>query len=307
MSAGLRNVTTVDEALQALAEDPQSRLLAGGTDLVVGARQGKRPLPESLVGLQRIEALQEITVDADGLRLGALVSHARILEHPAVLERWPALADGSALVGSPATRANGSIGGNVMNASPAMDTGGPLLVHDASVELRSTRGVRRVAVADLWTAPGRTVAERDELLTSIHVPAAPDGTGAAYVRLEYRRAMEIAVVGASAFVALDGDGSVREARIALTALAPTIRRVAAAEERLAGATPERAAIEAAARAAAEAAQPIGDVRAGAEYRRAMAAVIARRAIEAALRRARGERQAIPASAAFGGNQDGGSL
>jgi CO/xanthine dehydrogenase FAD-binding subunit len=176
-----------------------------------------------------------------------------------------------------------------MNASPAMETGGPLMCLEAVVHLQSATGTREVAVAELFTGPGTTVAEPGELLVGVVVPAPPP-TGSAYVRLEYRRQMEIAVVGATAAVTLDGD-AVTRARVAITALAPTIRRVPEAESALEG-TPD---VAAAARAAAEASTPISDVRASEGYRKAMAEVIARRAIEAALARARGQEVPIPAS------------
>jgi CO/xanthine dehydrogenase FAD-binding subunit len=188
---------------------------------------------------------------------------------------------------SHATRAQGTIGGNLMNASPAMETGGPLLCLGASVTFRGPAGTRWVAVDDLWTGPGRTTAHDDELLVTIDVPAPAEGTGSAYLRLEYRRQMEIAVVGATAVVTVDG-GSVTDARIAMTALSPTIRRVAEAEAALVGSDGGEAAVAAAAEAVAAAATPISDVRGSADYRRAMAAVITRRTIERALQRARGE-------------------
>ena len=151
-----------------------------------------------------------------------------------------------------------------------------------------------MAVADLFSGPGSTVAAPDELLVAVDIPAPPSGTGSAYVRLEYRRQMEIAVVGATAVVTVEG-GTVREATVAITALAPTIRRVAEAEEALRGSAGDDAPVAAAASAAAAAAAPISDVRASEGYRRAMAEVIARRAIVAALVRARGGDLAIPAS------------
>jgi CO/xanthine dehydrogenase FAD-binding subunit len=282
--------STVDDALAALADG--ARAIAGGTDLVVGARQGKAPLPESLVAIHRLEALRGI--DAAGLRLGALVTHAQIAADPTIRERFTALADASAIVGSHATRAQGTLGGNLMNASPAMETGGPLVCLDATVELRSATAARTVPVAELFTGPGATVGRADELLVAVDVPQVADGTGSAYVRLEYRRQMEIAVVGATAVVALEDD-TVSTARIAITALAPTIRRVPEAEAVLEGTSVDTGDVQRAAAAAATAASPISDVRASERYRRAMAEVIARRAIEAALTRARGGSVPIPAS------------
>ena len=283
---------SLDDALAALATG--ARPVAGGTDLVVGARQGKVPLPESLVAIHRLAELHTIEESGGGLRLGALVTHREIAASPAVRERFTALADASAIVGSHATRAQGTIGGNLMNASPAMETGGPLICFGATVTLRSATGERTLPVEELFTGPGATAATTAELLVSVDVPAPAPATGSAYVRLEYRRQMEIAVVGATAAVTLDED-TVTRARIAITALAPTIRRVPAAEEALTGADP--AAIAAAAREAADAATPISDVRASERYRRAMAEVIVRRAIEIAVARAGGTDVQVPASGA----------
>jgi CO/xanthine dehydrogenase FAD-binding subunit len=297
MTATYVAASSVEEALEALADG--ARVVAGGTDLVVGARQGKAPLPDSLVAIHRVDGLRGIAGQGGGLRLGALVTHADIVEHPVIRERFSGLADASAIVGSHATRAQGTIGGNVMNASPAMETGGPLICHGAVATLRSSGGSREVKVEDLFAGPGKTTAQAGELLTSIDLPEPSANSGSCYVRLEYRRQMEIAVVGATAFVALDG-GRVSEARIAITALAPTIHRVADAEAALVGTDGGREAAEAAAKLAADAAAPISDVRASDRYRRAMAAVMARRAIEAAVARAKGESVPIPASPALHG-------
>jgi CO/xanthine dehydrogenase FAD-binding subunit len=295
------SATRLEDALEALGSG--ARPVAGGTDLVVGARQGKGPLPEAIVAIDRIPALGGIEETDGGLRLGALVTHDEIVASAVIRERFTALADASAIVGSHATRAHGTIGGNVMNASPAMDTGGPLLCFGASARLRSASGERDVALEELWTGPGTTAAYPHELLVALDVPAPGPSTGSAYVRLEYRRQMEIAVVGVTAVLRLDA-GAVADARVAITALAPTIRRIPEAETDLTGSDGGVEAIAAAARATAAGSSPIGDVRASAAYRSAMAEVIARRAIAAALARAVGEDVPIPASAAsypgFGG-------
>ena len=295
MTSAFIAAASLDEALSALAGG--ARPVAGGTDLVVGARQGKSPLPESIVAIHRVDELRGSAASNGALRLGALVTHAELAADELVLERLTALADASAIVGSHATRAQGTVGGNLMNASPAMELGGPLMSFGASVTLRSASGERQLAVSDLLTGPGTTAAAPDELLTEVEIPLPPDGTGSCYARLEYRRQMEIAVVGASAALTLAG-GKVDRARVAITALAPTIRLVPEAEEALLGSDGEADAIQAAAQAAAGAAEPISDVRASADYRRAMAEVVARRVLAAALARARGESVAVPASAAL---------
>jgi CO/xanthine dehydrogenase FAD-binding subunit len=292
------SAATLDEALSAIAEG--ARPVAGGTDLVVGARQGKSPLPASLVAIHRLDELHHLGAGDGLLRLGALATHAEIAADPVVLERLTALADASSIVGSHATRAQGTIGGNLMNASPAMETGGPLMVFGATVTLRSEAGERQVPVAELMTGPGTTAAEAGELLTAVELPLPVEGTGSAYVRLEYRRQMEIAVVGATAALSFSA-GAVDWAAVAITALAPTIRLVPAAADALLGSDGGAAAVAAATQAAAQASEPISDVRASADYRRAMAEVVTRRALTAAVSRARGEAVPVPASSAvFGG-------
>lgn len=276
---------TTAEAVDLLRTRPGSRMIAGGTDIVVAARGGKHPLPESLIALHRITELGRQREADAGIALGALTSHAWIERSPLVRSRWSALADASAMIGSPATRATGTLGGNLMNASPAMDTGSPLLVFDATVELQHADGSRSVSVADLLAGPGRTTAAPDELLRAVRVPYPAPGTGSAYVRLDHRQAMEIAIVGAAAALAVRGDGLIGSARIALTAVAPTCLRVPAAEALLLGRPAGTDAFAEAAGAAADVVQPISDVRGSADYRRAMTSVVVVRALTRAAQRA----------------------
>lgn len=276
----------LEEALSILAAHPQAAIVAGGTDLVVADRSGKKALPEEVVAIHRLMGIDRIVVTQGGIQAGALVTHEQIERSPEIRARYTALADASALVGSPATRHAGTIGGNIMNASPAIETGGPLLVFDASVELQGQGGRRTVPYADFVRGPGLTDRRPGELLTAVLLPGLPPGrVGSAYLRLEYRQAMEIAIVGAAALLALDEAGRCTQARIALTAVAPTCVRAPAAEARLQGQAITETAIGAAATATASAAMPIDDVRGSAEYRRAMTVVIARRALETAWRRA----------------------
>jgi CO/xanthine dehydrogenase FAD-binding subunit len=251
------------------------------------------------VAIHQLHELSHIAERDGGLRIGSLATHGAIVAHPPIATSYSALADASSIVGSHATRATGTIGGNVMTASPAMDTGGPLLCLGASLVLQSSRSQRTLSLNDFFVGPGRTIAEADELLVAIDLPAPSIDSGSCYVRLEYRRQMEIAVVGATAYVQLDGDHIV-DARIAITALAPTIHRVVDAEDALTGTNGARLALDSAAALAADAASPISDVRASSDYRRAMTKVMVRRAIGGALRRARGEVVAIPATAELAG-------
>jgi CO/xanthine dehydrogenase FAD-binding subunit len=290
---------TIDDAVQALAEHgAAAKVVAGGTDLVVLARKRRTPLADVLVAVHRVEGLTGVESLPDGgVRIGAATPHADVEHDPLLVGRFTALADGCALVGSPATRHVGTVGGNLANASPANETGSPLLVFDAAVELASVGGARTMPVRDLFVGPGRTALRTGELLTAVTIPAPADGrSGSAYIRLDYRRAMEIAVVGAAALVTLAEDGTLANARLALTAVAPTCVEVDGVADGLHGADPDDAATWAeAGRRAAEVAAPIDDVRAPAAYRAAMVPVIVRRAFAVAVRRARGEPVSVPAT------------
>lgn len=288
--------TTVDEALLALGAG--ARPIAGGTDLVVGARHGKAALPADLVAIDRIDELGGVELDSAGVRVGALMSHAELMTDPVIVGSYTAIADASALVGSPSTRHVGTLGGNVMNGSPAMDTGAPLTVLGATAELRSVNGSRTVSLDELWAGPGRTTADPGELLVALHLPPAQDRCGSAYVRLEYRRAMEIAVVGAAAAVTLATDGTIASAAVALAAVAPTILSVDGVDEALVGWVPADAGPVAAALASEQAA-PISDLRASDRYRRHCIGVMAKRAVDAAARRADGESIAVPVNRSLG--------
>ena len=287
--------TSLDQVLAGLAAG--ARPIAGGTDLVVGARQHKSTMPETLVAIDRLEELAQIEQNETHTSIGAGVTHARLMTDDVVVNDFSAVADAAALVGSPATRNVGTLGGNVMNGSPAMDTGAPLVVLGAVVELASTEGTRSLELDELWLGPGTTSARSDELCTALTIPNPQDRSGSAYVRLEYRRAMEIAVVGAAANVVLDPEGSIASVRVALTAVAPTILEVDDLDG-LTGLSPAEAA-EGAAAASAEQATPISDLRASDKYRRHTIGVMAQRAVDAAARRATGEHIAVPVNRALG--------
>jgi CO/xanthine dehydrogenase FAD-binding subunit len=276
------------QARAVLAKHPDARVVAGGTDLVVGARSGKSPLPTSLVAIHGLRELARLEASrGGGLEIGALTTHSDLEGSDVVRDSWTALSDASALVGSPATRHLGTIGGNVCNASPAMEVGSPLLIFDAQVVLASSGRPRRLPFASFVVGPGRTAARPRELLTSVLLPPLrPRGrAGSAYVRLEYRQSMEIAIVGAAALIVLDKAGRCKEARVALTAVAPTCVRALQTEELLRGKKVDAGLLNLAAQAAGGSAKPIEDVRASEEYRRAMVPVIVQRALSMALERA----------------------
>lgn len=290
MSVQFFQPQTLDEAVGLLSQHaPEARPLAGGTDLVVHARGGRGALPATLVHLGHIPGLNAIaTDDASVLHLGAMASHADVEASSVVRRGWTALCDASAIVGSPATRHVGTVGGNLCNGSPAMEIGGPLLAFDAMVRLVGPQGERILPLSEFFVGPGRTARAQDELLAEALVPPLDgDGMargGSAYLRLEFRRAMEIAVVGVTAAVGLDAGGSIKDCRIALTAVAPVVLRVPAAEQALIGGTGQDAVLAEAGALAAAASAPIDDVRAPAAYRREMVKVLTVRALRRALER-----------------------
>jgi CO/xanthine dehydrogenase FAD-binding subunit len=284
--------TNLEQARSMLAANQGLRIVAGGTDLVVAARSGKAPLPERLIAIHRLKELAGIHPDqGGGLRIGALTTHGDLEISDVVGDSWSALSDASALVGSPATRHVGTVGGNVCNASPAMELGSPLLAFDATVELASAEGLRDVPFSSFVTGPGRTSVRPGEILIAVVLPPlqGPGRAGSAYVRLEYRLAMEIAIVGAAAVVRLDDRDRCIDARVALTAVAPTCVRATETEETLRGKTIDSDLLKRAAGAAAASARPIADVRASADYRSAMVPVMVRRALTMALDRAQRRR------------------
>lgn len=275
---------TTAEALDALGCG--ARAIAGGSDLIVRARQSNSPLPDHLVAIDRVSTLRQIQIDGGSARIGAAVTYAQLVDHTVIAARLTAIRDASLLVGSPATRHVGTIGGNAMNASPAMDTGAPLAVLGGRAVLESTAGRRTMSLTDLWIGPGQTSARSDELLTGILVDLPSSDSGTAYHRLEYRRSMEIAVAGAAAALRVDRDGLISSLRVALSAAAPTILEIQHLDAAI-GATLARASAVAREQSMDQC-TPISDIRASAEYRRHCIGVMAARAVATAYARATGQ-------------------
>jgi CO/xanthine dehydrogenase FAD-binding subunit len=280
---GYLSPDSVPEATAALAGDATARVLAGGSDLMNQLRLG-RVRPALVVDLARL-GLAGVRV-AGGLSIGAATTMRQLLAEPVP----DALREAARLLGGRQIQAVATIGGNLCNASPAAETATPLLVHDARAVIAGPAGAREVPLADLFAGPGRVALAQGELLTAVRLPATGHDTGyfSAYRRLDLRRSVDIAVVGASAAVRVEA-GVITGARLALGAVAPTPRRVPAAERALAGVevtgTGFTSALDAAAGLCQEASTPIDDVRASAEYRRAMVPVVVRRALSAAIVRA----------------------
>ncbi|MBK9166221.1 MAG: FAD binding domain-containing protein [Bryobacterales bacterium] len=278
---------SVSGAISALAAHPRARILAGGTDLLVQMRAGRKET-DFIVDVKRIPELNEIRYDSDGLTVGASAPCYRLYAHADVAARYPSLARLAALIGGTQIQGRASIGGNLCNAAPSADAVPLLIALGARCRIAGQAGEREVVVEEFCTAPGVNVLGPGEFLVSLLIPPPAPGSGAHYERFIPRNEMDIAVAGAGASVVLE-DGHFRSARIALASVAPTPLFVREAGDALAGKPVNEESINEAANLARDAARPISDMRAPAEYRRRLCAVLTRRALTRAIEEARGNR------------------
>ncbi|MFH1059401.1 MAG: xanthine dehydrogenase family protein subunit M [Pseudomonadota bacterium] len=278
---------SLEEALDLVARHRTSvKLLAGGTDLVMKLRNGALA-PENLVSLNRVAGLNRINYrDDDGLVIGAGARISDVADHPEVQEHYPALAHACRVMATTQIRNMGTVAGNIVNAAPSADTAAPLLAYRSSVVLVERGGRRQVDLTKFFAGPGLTAIEPLEILEAIRVPAPPQRVGSAYQRLSARSQVDIAAVGVAGFLALDLRGDIIGARLALAAVAPTPVRCPEAEQMLDGQAPGPELFNRAAAACVRAARPIDDVRATANYRRAMVQVLARRVLDSCLEMAK---------------------
>ncbi len=280
--------TSLADAVGMLDAPAPIHLLAGGTDLINEIRLGLIE-PERVIDTADLAELQRLTITDDQVAIGAAVTMRQLLAAP-LAGRLSALLDSADLLGGRQIQAVATVGGNICHASPAAETATPLLVHDAIVRIVGPNGPRELAIGEFWAGPRRTNLAPGELVVELVVDQVRARWASAYRRIELRHSVDIALVSASA--ALDSaNGVVRAARIAIGAAGPVPIRVPAAEAALIGSRVQLAngeptagfasAVAAAGRLCSAAANPITDVRASADYRRAMVAVVVERAIAAA--------------------------
>jgi CO/xanthine dehydrogenase FAD-binding subunit len=271
---------TLDEAFEALGKQPEgAQIIAGGTDMIPRMR-AKMVAPSLLVDL-RLLGLDGIEADWNGFRIGASSTHTSILESDLLAEHCPALVEAVKDIAGPPVRNRGTVGGNLVNASPAADLAPPLLVYDSIAVVAKANAEREVPLAKFFTGPGQTVLASDEILTEIRIPAIPQNTASKFIKLGKRKAMAIAVVSVAARLTLDEAGIITQARIGMGSVAPMPIRAFNAEAMLKGQMPSEELFVEAGQAASSESSPISDLRASGDYRKKMVAVLTRRGLVAA--------------------------
>ncbi|MEW6277715.1 MAG: xanthine dehydrogenase family protein subunit M [Candidatus Eremiobacterota bacterium] len=275
MSVSVFRPETVEELFCLMETEPVPHyFLAGGTDLLVQAKDGAIP-PSTWFDVTALRELTGIRVEEGRVVLGAAVTHDELTRSDTVRHYAPALVDGAAVIGGPQIRNRGTVGGNLANGSPAADTVPALYTLEAEVGLRRRAALRWVAIADFFLGPRKTLLEPGEIIEAVRFPAR-EGMRGAFVRLGQRRSQAISKVSVAVSCVVSGD-RFEYLGIACGSVAPTVircpRAEAALRERgLAGASE-------ACRLIREEVRPIDDIRSTAAYRRAMSGVLLARVLE----------------------------
>jgi carbon-monoxide dehydrogenase medium subunit len=281
---------SVDEAVTELGRAGEdAKVLAGGQSLLPLLRL-RLAYPTALVDLGRVGELRGVRQDGDQLVIGAMTTHHEVIHDPLVFEHCPVLAQATSTVADPAVRHRGTIGGALSHADPAGDLPAVVLALDAELVIAGPGGSRRhVPAAEFFSDYLETAVQPGELLAEIRVPALGPEWGTAYVKFN-RVAQAWAIVGVAALVRRDGD-TIAEARVGLTNMGSTPLRAPAAEQALAGVATANGGIAEAARHAADDTDPPADLSAQADYRRHLAQVLTRRAVQRAVAAGAGSRGA----------------
>jgi CO/xanthine dehydrogenase FAD-binding subunit len=276
---------TVDDAVEQLNKrGAGAKILAGGQSLTP-MMNFRLVHPEALVDINRIKALDYITPQNGGLRIGALTRHRTIETSAAVREKLPVLAAAALEVGHLAIRNRGTFGGSLAHADPAAEFPVVALALEASITTKSARGGRTIKAKDFFVSYLQSAVEDGEVVTEVTLPGLPPNTGWGFEEL-CRRPGDFALTAVCALVTLDGN-KVKEARIAMGGVGPTALRAPAAEALLKGQPLNQDTLKRAGEKAAEASDPSNDVHASADFRRHLVSVLTRRALQAAEKRATG--------------------
>ena len=278
--------TTVSDAVKILAAaSGPTRVMSGGTDLLVQLRSG-RTKPDLIVDTKKIPGIIGITQNADGgFTIGAATSGALLGEHAALKAAYPGIVEAAQLIGSTQVQGRASLAGNLCNASPAADSVPAMIAAGTTVTIAGPAGTRTAAVETIVVAPGRTSLAKGEMITAFHLPPVKGKTGDAYLRFIPRTEMDIAVVGCGVSVTLDAAGTITAAKISMGAVAPT--QVQVDPSCIIGSKLDDAALARLDAAAQAVCNPIDDKRGTIEFRTKVAGVLARRTAAIAVARAGG--------------------
>ena len=263
-----------------------ARVLSGGQSLLplLKLRLG---YVSQIVDINRIDGLDTIEEDGEGLRIGGLARESALTSSVLVAERYPILADAAGVIADPLVRNRATIGGNLAHGDPANDHPAVMLALGALVIATGPDGERAIGIDDFFVGPFMTALEHSEILTEIRIPAPGPRSGGAYLKLE-RKVGDYATAGAAVQLSLAEDGTVGNVGIGLTNVGGTPVRANAAQERLAGGVADEAAVAEAGQLAAEASDPGEDWRGSVDYKRDMARVLTMRAVRKAIERAGGQ-------------------
>lgn len=275
---------SLDEALQVLAvNSPEVLPIAGGTNLIVDMRS-ERHKPKILVNIENLPELKGIRREDGHVYAAGGVTIAELLKNNLVAETAPVLKSACAVFANPLIRNRASVGGNLVDGSPAADLAPSLLALDAEIELSSQNGKRRLPLDEFFIHVRKTARQPDELVTALRWAVPRPGTVYAFYKLGLRKADAISVVSVALMIEVSA-GICQKARIALGSVAPRPLRAKNAEQLLTDKTLSRKLFEEAAVLAADAISPISDLRASADYRRRITSVLTRRMLEKAARQA----------------------
>lgn len=269
--------TRLAAAYALLAADEPWTPLAGGTDLMVQMTGEIGEPPDRILDIWGLDDLRGIAMEADRLRIGALTTYAELRRSAVVAEVLPALGDAAATIGAAQIQNRGTIGGNVVNASPAGDTLPVLLASDAVFVLGSARGEREVAADAFWTAYRTTARRPDELLLRVEIPITPSRQ-VRFRKIGTRRAQAISKVVMALSWCSPADADWTDVRLALGSVAATTVRARKTESVLEGSRPTPDVADASVAALTSELSPIDDVRSSADYRRLVAGRVLHRLI-----------------------------
>lgn len=261
--------TSVQEAIELLQNNEDSKIVAGGTDVVIRLRAHMLKV-DTLIDISAIPELKEIKVEGDNLVIGSTYDLMSLSKDPIVKDgKWEIIAECAGHVSSTQVRNRATLGGNNVNASPSADTTPALLISDATVNVVGPDGKRDIPIDEFLLGPGKTALGKNEIVVSFTIPKPDDRCEAAYHKHAIRGDTDIAIVGVGVRIGLNEDNTIKLARVALGAVAPRSIRVKEVEEFLIGKKVTDDVVEEAAKMASEIIHPITDQRATAEYRKEM--------------------------------------